>query len=169
MIKFETYYAEYYPKVLRFFMHKINNREEAEDLTQETFAYSYKNFDNYDPEKSKFSTWIYLISNSRLKNYYRDRRSFADYADLEGVLSTDPISEIDQAMYLESVRNEVAAALCKLSEKNREIIVKKYFLQKSHSEIASEMGITEVNSRVLLARAMKKLGEILHDKIHQEV
>lgn len=166
--QFEAYYAENYEKVLRYFIHKINNREEAEDLTQETFAYCYKNFETFDSEKSAFTTWLYLVANCRLKNFYRDRKVFADFDALEGILPDDCISDVDQAIYMESVRREIANALQQLPEKNRKLVIMKYFLQKNHSEIAAELGISEANSRVLLTRSIKKLSDLLKGLKEQE-
>ena len=166
--KFAMYYQEHYPRLLRYFIYKTNNREAAEDLTQETFTYCFQNFENYDAEKSSFPTWLYLIANCRLKNFYRDEKNFVDFDQVSAVLPVDCITQVDQVLYLEYIREEVAQALLQLPENYRKVIVKKYFEQKDHRQIALEMGITEVNSRVLLTRAVKKFGLQIQHRIEEE-
>ena len=71
---YETFYRENYTRVLNYVYKKISHKEDAEDLTSEVFLYCYRHYDDYDPSKGKRSTWLYLITNSRIKNYYRDHQ-----------------------------------------------------------------------------------------------
>lgn len=60
----------------------IENAHDAEDLTEEAFVYCYRRYADYDPGKSALSTWLYLVVNSRIKNYYRDRKEAVDLEEL---------------------------------------------------------------------------------------
>ena len=71
---FDDFYKEYYNQVYWYIYKKINHIENAQDLAGDVFCSCYKNFNNYDPQKSSITTWLYVIVNNRLKNYYRDRK-----------------------------------------------------------------------------------------------
>ena len=73
-IAFEKLYSEYYMRVFRYVWKKIRNSADAEDLTQTAFIYCYQHYEEYDEQRASFGTWIFLVVNSRIKNYYRDRK-----------------------------------------------------------------------------------------------
>ena len=168
-VSFTVFYEDNCLKLRNFLFHKIGNMEDAEDLTQEVFAYCYQHYQSYDPSKSSQTTWLYMIANSRLKNYYRDRRVDADWEDVENTIPTDIISKVDDAYQLQYLRDRIAKALLQLPENQRAVIVKKFFLGKSHDEIAEEMGIKSGYSRVLLSRGIDKLNMLLQDLTNEGV
>jgi len=154
---FSEYYNEYYSDAVRYGNWKINNLHDAEDLVDESFIYCYKHFNEYDPEKSAFRTWLYIVIGSRIKNYYRDQKQNIDLSELENVIPDMP--EMEKAVYLEQVRACIARALKELPELQRKIVILKYFMNKTSSEIAEELNLTPGNVRVLLSRTLKKMQE----------
>ena len=158
-IAFEKYYNQYYQVVYGHFMKKIQNPAEAEDLTMEIFLKCWEKFDTFDPEKASFGTWLFVIVNNRLKNYYRDKKDFDPIDDLEQRVSPqdsfeDGLLEVD---YFISMRKYLAEALELLPEVQRTIVIARYYREKSANEIALETGLTAVNVRVHLSRAIAKI------------
>ena len=72
---FESFYTKYYDRVYWYIFKRVNHIEESQDLTADIFCACYKYFDSYDPEKSSVGTWLYVIVNNKLKNYYRAKKS----------------------------------------------------------------------------------------------
>lgn len=159
---FEAFYLENYKKVYSYIRKRVCVTESAEDLTQNVFEYCYRSYDSFDPEKSSISTWLYLIVNSRLKNYYRDEKHSEDIELYENLLSAKD-SDMDKAIYLEQLKKAILYALESLPERQRKVIVYKYFADMSHAEIAEMIGTSETNSRVMLTRALNKMKECLQD------
>ena len=153
---FETVYEKYYTSVLRYLQKKTGNLQDAEDLAAETFLYCFRNYERYDPEKSAVSTWLFLAANSRLKNYYRDRREHADFSELEEYLFAEE-ADMERAVFLEELRGVMSDMLRKLPERQQKAVVMRFFQQKDFREIAAEMETTPGNARVILARALDKL------------
>src|SRR5437016_2003406 len=58
---FGLLYKRHYHRVLRCTTRIMDNREDAEDVTQEAFIKAYDNLPSFR-EKSQFSTWIYRIA-----------------------------------------------------------------------------------------------------------
>jgi len=153
---FEELYNQYYTKIFLYIKNKINNIQDAEDLTSEAFIYCYNHYDDYDPTKSALTTWLYLIVNSRLKNYYRDHKEHTDIGALENLLSDDR-SDMDRGIYLEQLREVLARAIKTLPEKQQQIVVLRYFKNKDSNEIAEILDMTPGNVRVQLSRALDKM------------
>lgn len=159
---FETFYEENYSKVVQYIWKKLGNKQDSEDLAGEVFLYCYSHYEEYDPEKSAITTWLYMIVNSRLKNHYRDTKTYVDLEDVVGVLQDDSV-DLDACVYLEQVKARMAQALQKLPERQRRIVVMSYFEERSSSEIAQIMNMTPVNVRVQLSRALDKLETLCAD------
>ena len=157
---FEQLYRRYWSALLFYAQRKVGSREEAEDLVADTFAYCLEHYDRYDPEKSAVSTWLYLVLNSRIKNYYRDRKETVDIGALEGVLESEG-EELEQSIWLEQLRAAMTQAIGKLPERQQQAVILRYFKEKSSAEIGEILGITPGNARVLLSRALDKLQEEL--------
>lgn len=153
---FEQVYTRYYSGVLSYIKGKIANPQDAEDLCSEAFFYCFDQYEHYNPQKSSVSTWLYLVVNSRIKNYYRDHKSHADIDEFSNILPDDG-DDMDRCIYLEQLRDVLANALASLPEKQQQIVILRYFKQLSSAQIADRLGLTSGNVRVQLARALDKL------------
>lgn len=60
----------YSDKMFSWAFHKINNREIAEDLVQDTFLAAYQAMDKFEG-KSEPVTWLFGILNNRIADYFR--------------------------------------------------------------------------------------------------
>ena len=153
---FESVYEDNYRAIVRYLYKHTGNLHDAEDLAAETFLYCYQNYDNYDPEKSSISTWLYLVASSRLKNHYRDRKEHVDLSELEERLFTEEI-DMERAAWLEELRRLLAEKLQRLPERQQKVVVMRFFQQKDFDEIAVAIDTTPGNVRVILSRALDKL------------
>lgn len=156
---FDEFYKENYERVLYYIVKKIGSIYDAQDLAGEVFAYCYSHYGDYDPEKSSLTTWLYLIVNSRLKNHYRDSRTYVELESVAGELSDETV-DMDACIYLQQLRQQLDKALTQLPERQRRIVTMRYFEDRSNSEIARELGMTQVNVRVQLSRALDKLEKL---------
>lgn len=161
--EYEEVYQAHYSKVLQYVYRKIGNFSEAEDLTSEVFLYAYKQYDQYDPSKSSIHTWLYLIVNSRLKNYYRDSKISVDLESIAGTLEDETV-DLEKCVYLEEVSRQLHKAIAQLPERQRKIVQMRYFEERSCGEIATVMNMTSGSVRVQLSRALDKL-ESLYDNL----
>jgi len=66
---------------------------------------------------------------------------------------------MEQAVELEDYRNMLADAIAELPEKYQLIIILKYFGEKHSDDIAKIVGMSSVNVRVTLSRALKKIND----------
>lgn len=161
-MSFESFYNKYYMQACYYVQKKITNPQDAEDLTCEAFLYCYKRFFTYDPDKASYGTWLYLVINSRIKNYYRDHKAYVELEKLEQVLGSGDDFP-GQALLLQEQRNFLAKAIKTLPQQQQEIIILKYFYNKTSQEIALRVGLSPSNVRVTLSRALKKLERFYNE------
>lgn len=162
-LDFEGYYNKYYQQVYLYILKKVGNVALAEDLTMDAFYSCYKNYASFDETKASFGTWIYVIVNNKLKNYYRDKKEFDDVDEVEKGDSGFE-DEIVEAEYLTGMRKELALALKSLNPIERSIVVGKYFKELNSNEIAAENAMTPGNVRVILHRAINKMKTYFDNK-----
>lgn len=159
---FDEFYKEYYSLVYCYILKKINLKEDAEDLAGDVFCACYKNFKNYDSGKSSIKTWLFVIVNNKLKNYYRDKKTVVSIDEqIDEKYLCDNKDYTTQAITLEDYRNILANAISTLSEKYQLVVILRYFGEKNTDEIADITGMSAVNVRVTISRALKKINEYL--------
>src|SRR4051794_23646448 len=60
--------------IFRFAFGLLGNREEAEDVTQETFLAAFANLSGYHSSRAAFSTWLFTIARNRCINLLKKSR-----------------------------------------------------------------------------------------------
>ena len=157
-IQYEEFYKTYYEKVYKYILKKTANFHLSEDLTMDVFTCCYQHFEEYNPQKASYGTWVFAVANNRLKNYYRDRKDFAELNEQLSV-SDDMGETVIRAQHIMFLRDKLADALETLNETQQAIVILRYFKNKNATEIAQQFGMTPTNVRVTLKRSIKKLKE----------
>lgn len=135
----------------------MNNKAEAEDLLQESFAEAFLKLETFRYE-SAFGAWLKRIVVNKCINHLKKRRAQLVYT--ENVPEAYP--EDDREINRDDLDvKKIYGAMEKLPEGYR-VIFSLYLLEGyDHSEIAQIMGITESTSKSQFSRAKQKLKDIL--------
>ena len=157
VMPFEEVYREFQPRVYRYALSKIGDREEAQDLAQEVMTAAFRNYASYDPKRSSLATWIFVIARNRLKNYYRDRRVNESIDAKEGFDLPSGEALQDEAVQFQETRELIARVLDELDERERAIVEGFFFHGKTNVELAEELGMTASNVGVTKKRTLAKL------------
>jgi RNA polymerase sigma-70 factor (ECF subfamily) len=140
----------------------VGNPEDARDLSQEAFVKVYQARARFDEERP-FYPWFYRVLRNHCLNFLRRGRvefSIDDENSHREIASPQPTALED--LESEERRRIVRAAVARLSDDHREIIVLKNFKDCSYKEIADilEIPIGTVMSRLFYARqALRALVE----------
>jgi len=135
----------------------LGDADEAEDLLQEVFIQVHKSLHTFQPTKGALTTWLHRVTVNRCLNRRRKRRfSFLplDESSPSSVASRWPSSE-SRTVEEEAVRQAVS----RLSEKQRAVVILRYYWELAYSEIAHILDIPlgTVKSRLNLAlRTLRK-------------
>lgn len=143
----------------------LENREEAEEVTQDAFLKMYRALPDFHFD-SKFSTWFYRIVYRTALTALRGRRLFADCeTEASAALSTD---EVDSATALleRADRKELIAAVMKRLPPDEALLLTLYYLEEcSVEEVCQITGLTVSNVKVKLFRGRKHFYGIVHEKM----
>lgn len=154
----------YQGKLFAYLYRLIGNRDEAEDLLQDVFIKAYKNLHSYDVER-KFSSWIYRIAHNEAVNYIK-RKYLKRFISWEDISSTKDKLEsqstedgADDAWVRKESIKEVDDAIRRLPIKYKQVLLLRYFSDKSYEEIGEILGKPVNTVGTLINRAKKSLAE----------
>lgn len=136
-VSIEQIYTEYSGKVMGYIRARVRNTADAEDLLSEVFEKIMRKIDGFDPEKASLSTWIFTITRNTVIDHFRRSRPGEE---LDENLSDD--TELDEGLLNGETLSELAAALRRLPEQMRDIIVLRYYDGKPLTEIAQMMNLS---------------------------
>ncbi|OEJ98942.1 RNA polymerase [Flavivirga aquatica] len=148
----------------------LKNREEAEEVSQDTFIKVYKSLNKFKGD-SKFSTWIYRIAyNTCLDRLKKTKKHLNDVAIDE--FTESQLKTIDDAFdNLEKDERTQAIQDCidLLPSNDSFLLTLYYFEEQSLEEIAEIVKSTSNNVKVKLFRSRKKLATILRKRLEPEI
>jgi len=137
------------------------NKQDAEDILQETFIKTYNYLDKYKVENdSNFSSWIYRIGINCSIDYLRKKKNkkedFSDWETREKTLpSRHPNPE--DTIGLEQLREKISHLVESLSPRQRMVFILKHYQQFSIKEIAEYLDCSEGSVKKQLFRAVSAI------------
>lgn len=156
MMTQEEVFNNYHKKIENYVWGKVNDKYLAEDLTSVIFLKIYEKMDSFDEEKASISTWIYTIANNTVIDYFRTRKVYEEVPE-----EISDLSEVDEAVLREEQIQELADALQKIPERERDMLVLKYYHNLTLKEIALKMGMSYANAKIVHGKALTHVREIL--------
>ena len=145
-------YDEHVWGVYGFFAYRLGSRADAEDLTQETFLRALRARDRFDQRRGSTGTWLLAIARNLLIDHYRRDRSASHVQIDEDTLGATPGPE--QALGLDP---ELAAALERLGEREREVLALRFGGDLTGPEIAELLDLSLANVQQILSRSLRRL------------
>jgi len=154
---FETIYDEFKTPIYNYVYHLVGNREQADDLTQDTFLKAFKALPKMDGNL-KLSAWLYRIATNTAYDALRRRKLIAwmPWQDLDhepaDVESADPQETI-------GTTELVNAALRRMPQHYRAALLLYTREGYSYAEIAKTLRIAESGVKMYLSRARHSFRE----------
>ncbi|TPG44527.1 RNA polymerase sigma factor [Flavobacterium pectinovorum] len=148
----------------------IKNREEAEEVAQDTFIKIYNSLGKFKGD-SKFSTWIYKIAyntclDSLKKNKKEDLNISIDEFSAHLIKTMDnALSALEEKERKQTIQN----CLDLLPSEENFLLTLFYFEDQSLEEIGKIMSINANNVKVKLFRSRQKLAVILKKQLEPEI
>ncbi|WP_019123997.1 RNA polymerase sigma factor SigW [Brevibacillus massiliensis] len=160
----------YKDKIYQLAFRMVGNRQEAEDIAQETFLRVFANLHTYD-ESYKFSTWIYRIATNLCIDRGRKKKPhFSLDEEADGTEGLDWYSRLssnektpEEKMVTRELQDTVQEALTQLSPKYRSIMILRYIEDLSLQEISDvlKLPITTIKTRIHRGREALR-GKLQH-------
>jgi RNA polymerase sigma-70 factor (ECF subfamily) len=155
---FEDAYESYYKCIYTYVYRMVGNRDETEDIVQETFMKLYNHLSSHPPLEST-KTWLYRTASNTFINVIRRQKIFQKVLTLNNPgehhkhrnpTEEDLIKEQEQAL--------VRDAMEKLPARDRAILAL-YGDKFSYSDMAAILKIKTASVGKILSRAREKLAK----------
>jgi len=137
----------------------MNNKEEAEDILQESFTEAFMKLDSFRYE-SAFGVWLKRIVINKCINSLKRKK--AELILTDNLPDTDDTVNGEDNLDTRTLKvRDVQKAMEKLPQGYR-VIFSLYLIEGyDHSEISQIMGVSESTSKSQYSRARQKIKELL--------
>lgn len=149
----EVLIQKYYDDVYRLCYYKTGNASISYDLTQETFLKLIKYIENYT-DKGKFKSYLMTIAINVCNTYFYEKNKMMEELDCHQNDDKNNFDEIEQ-------KDIIVQALNRLPEKQKEVIILKYYEDLKIKEISKILDekIPTIKSR--LKQGLEKMSRYL--------
>ncbi|GIX57670.1 MULTISPECIES: sigma-70 family RNA polymerase sigma factor [Bacillus cereus group] len=151
---------KYGQEVLQLVYSYVNNKEVAEDLTQDIFVKCYKSLHTYKGN-SNLKTWLWRIAINHCKDYLKswyNKKVIVTEDDFTYMESQK--ESVEQIVIQSAEDSRLASAVMNLPIKYREVIYLFYYEELSIKEIAIVIDVKEntIKTRLKKAKELLKKG-----------
>lgn len=154
--------GRYKDSVYFMLLKMVNNSDDAEDLTIETFSKAFKRLDQYTPQFA-FSTWLFKIASNHSIDFIRKKRIKAvsidqGYSNEDGESYVIPVKEDsldpEESMQKDERVQRMRDVVEKLKPRYKRLVELRYFEEKSYEEISEilELPLGTVKAQLFRAR-----------------
>ena len=159
---FGELYERYVDRIYAYIYHRVGNTQEAEDLTARTFYRALDRLETYEDRGLPFSAWLFRIAHNLVANWHRDqkRRRFLPLDKLW----TDGGKSPELMIELEERHAELWAAIQRLPEDRRNLLMHKFGNRLSNIEIGDLMDKSETAVKSLYFRTLAALRKDLESR-----
>jgi RNA polymerase sigma-70 factor, ECF subfamily len=168
---FETFVEQFRPRIFRFILASLRNRESAENLTQDCFVRAYQARDQFRGASSA-CTWLMQIaanlvrsheSSGRLKFWRRTLRADVDLSDAGKWIPDRQMSPEQMAAARQQV-DRIWKVAGRLSGNQRTVFLLRFVEDMELLEIAAVTGMKEGTVKTHLFRALKAVRAALEPR-----
>ncbi len=147
-LSFGEIVENYYDEIYKFVFLMVKDKNDAADITQETFLMVERYLKSFKGESS-VKTWLYRIASNEIKKFYNRQKR---------VLKYRPERNEDTRDY-----SDLKDAMEKLDKDSYEILFLRYFKRMSEKEIAFILNIPEGTVKSRLFNAKEKLRKVMEN------
>jgi RNA polymerase sigma-70 factor (ECF subfamily) len=146
-------------KVRRYIATLVPNRNDVDDVFQETLIALWRRFDDYRPEQS-FDAWAFRFAHYQVLSYRKKKavqsKHFAFSDNAVELLAADQIQRSD---FLASQRTALSKCLERLTEEDRELLELRYSTDVPICQVARD---TDQPARTLYQALERVRRQLLH-------
>src|SRR5438874_10657792 len=158
---FADIYEASIPAVWRFVRSRVDDHEQAQDLTSEVYVRALAAWDRYDVQRGTPTAWLCGIAARTVKEWRR-RRSWSSLDASAEPLGGPPAGDLEPAAVLVQAEEtaRLRAALTSLNERERDALALRFAAGLRAWEVGLILGLSPGATKMLLYRAMKRLRAI---------
>ncbi len=147
----------------------VNNKDDAMDLTVETFGKAFENIEKYKPDFA-FSTWLFRIATNNCIDFIRKKRlnvvslqslSEEDKDEKQLQIASDTLNP-EQTSIKKQESEKLKSIVEQLPQRYRTLIILRYYDEQSYEEIAQQLDLPLGTVKAQLFRARDLMSNIMN-------
>jgi len=142
-------------RIFNFLHQMARQRQDAEDLTQQTFLKAYHHLARFDSRRPLIN-WLLTIARRTALNHFRSAGKWAEVPDDLASPGPSPAHAAEQRERMDNLWGRMRAVL---SRRQFEILWLRFGEGLSTAETAQIVGLTQTHVKVLIFRARQALGK----------
>ena len=161
--------GRYKDSVYFMLLKMVNNSDDAEDLTIETFSKAFKRLDQYTPQFA-FSSWLFKIASNHSIDFIRKKRIKAisidqGFSNEDGESYVIPVKEEsldpEESMQKDERVQRMRDVVEKLKPRYKRLVELRYFEEKSYEEISEILDLPLGTVKAQLFRARDFMSDLM--------
>lgn len=156
---FAALYDRHLARVYRYVYYWVSSRPDAEDLTQQVFLQAWRAISRYRHTTATFVAWLLVIAHNVVISFFRRAKDVA-YLASEPALD-ERWADPEAQAFARHDRHVLRKAILRLKPEQQQVIVMRFVEHFEYADIASALGKSEGNVRVIQHRALAELRRLL--------
>lgn len=166
-VAYGALYQRYAPYIYRLVYGLLQQRQDAEEVLQDSFEYAFRRLERYDANRASFKTWLYQIAMSRSRN--KRRRKWLPTISLAQAtgdeLADRARPQPEERLAVTQQQRAVWEALNSLSPRLRETALLRYYEGLTFVEIGQVLDIPPKTAQSRMRLAHKQLQALLDEEL----
>ena len=165
---FGELYERYIDRIYSYVYSRVQNAQDAEDLTARIFYRALERLDRYEDRGLPFGAWLFRIAHNLVANWHRDqsRRTFIPIDGL--IFPGEKRDEPEAAAERREGEEALWAAIERLPEERRRLLFHKFGDQLTNLEIGELMQKSEGAIKSLYFRTLAALRKDLSEQLEED-
>lgn len=161
-VAFDHLFDRYRGSMMQLYMQRTGgNKDDADDLIQDTFLKVYMNLDRYNPVYT-FGQWLFTIARNTFIDYLRKRQ---ESLPIENYGKRQPVGQSPQSSFptpeesiiISQQKAQLETYLDQMRPQYKRLIELRFFRDYSYEEIAAELAVPLGTVKTQLHRAREQL------------
>lgn len=159
---FSQIYQAYYRRIFAFIYSRVQDPELTRDLAADVFERAYANAHTLRDEAA-LRAWLFMIARNAIAGHFRRlRREMRGHDRVkDGLRHCESQVDADEALIKAERLGQLMRHFRCLPARDQELLSLKFDAELSHADIARITGLTAVNVRVSIFRALKRLRALI--------
>jgi RNA polymerase sigma-70 factor (ECF subfamily) len=154
----------YADRVFAFVRSRVDNRHDAEDITETVFLKAFEAIPSYRRKGVPFGAWLFRIArNAVVDHVRRSGRSPEPMEDLGDLVGVDPVQTHERA-FANIGAEQLTVLVRRLTQEQAEVIACRFYWDMDVRETARSLGRTEGSVKALQHRALRSLARLLEEQ-----
>lgn len=156
--KFAPLYNRYYARILGFVYQRVNSKEDAYDVTTQTFIAALENLGKYRSQGVPFSAWLFRIAINELNRFYR-RSKVRQAICIDDTQVSEVLQELGEETTADT-DSRLMKAVQQLQPEEIQLLEMRFFEKRPFKELCDILGITETAAKARVYRLLERLKTI---------